>query len=79
MCENPWIVNLFAVVAAFANFSLFHIKAEEDIPLPKREYDGLKMRYSQLQEDYVNLRQEFDTLWAENVKLKGELQKSTFS
>ncbi|KAF3845921.1 hypothetical protein F7725_002999, partial [Dissostichus mawsoni] len=32
-----------------------------------------------LQEEYVNLRQEFDTLRAENVKLKEELQKSTFS
>nr|XP_029135251.1 uncharacterized protein LOC114920865 isoform X1 [Labrus bergylta] len=51
----------------------------EDIPVPKREYDDLNLRHSQLQEDYVNLRQEFDTLRAENVKLKEELQKSTFS
>ncbi|KAF3859813.1 hypothetical protein F7725_000068, partial [Dissostichus mawsoni] len=48
-------------------------------PVPKREYDDLNLRYSQLQEEYVNLRQEFDTLRAENVKLKEELQKSTFS
>ena len=79
MCENPWIVNLSALVAAHANFSLFYIQAEEDIPVPKREYDDLNLRHSQLQEDYVNLRQELDTLQAENVKLKEELQKSTFS
>ncbi|KAF3856933.1 hypothetical protein F7725_017656 [Dissostichus mawsoni] len=59
--------------------SMDHCPAEEDIPVPKREYDDLNLRYSQLQEEYVNLRQEFDTLRAENVKLKEELQKSTFS
>nr|XP_033935167.1 uncharacterized protein LOC117443306 isoform X2 [Pseudochaenichthys georgianus] len=58
--------------------SMDHCPAEEDIPVPKREYD-LNMRYSQLQEEDVNLRQEFDTLRAENVKLKEELQTSTFS
>lgn len=70
---------LYALVAAQADFSLFYYKAEEDIPVPKREYDDLNLRYSQLQEDYVNLQQEFDTLRAENVKLKEELQQSTFS
>ncbi|KAI4810702.1 hypothetical protein KUCAC02_013638 [Chaenocephalus aceratus] len=59
--------------------SMDHCPAEEDIPVPKREYDDLNMRYSRLQEEYVNLRQEFDTLRAENVKLKEELQTSTFS
>ncbi|KAK0152574.1 hypothetical protein N1851_005906 [Merluccius polli] len=38
------------------------MQPEEDIPFPKREYDDLNLRYCQLQEDYVNLRQEFDTL-----------------
>ncbi|KAK0132476.1 hypothetical protein N1851_032654 [Merluccius polli] len=42
--------------------SAHFISAEEDIPFPKREYDDLNLRYCQLQEDYVNLRQEFDTL-----------------
>ncbi|KAK1883948.1 52 kDa repressor of the inhibitor of the protein kinase [Dissostichus eleginoides] len=59
--------------------SMDHCPAEEDIPVPKREYNDLNLRYSQLQEEYVHLRQEFDTLRAENVKLKEELQKSTFS
>ena len=53
MCENPWIVNLFALVAAHANFPLFYIEAKGDIPVPKREYNDLNLRYSQLQEDYV--------------------------
>ncbi|KAG5276828.1 hypothetical protein AALO_G00110250, partial [Alosa alosa] len=52
--------------------------AEEDIPVP-REYDDLNLKYCQLQEDYVNLRQELETLRAENVKLKEDLHKSTFS
>ena len=68
----------------FSNFKiselvLFYIEAEEDIPVPKREFDDLNLRHSELQEDYVNLWQELDTLWAENVKLKEELQKSKFS
>lgn len=68
-----------ALVAAYANCSLFCIKAEEDIPVPRREYDDLALRHSQLQDEYVNLWPEFDTLRAENEKLKEELQKSNFS
>ncbi|KAK1900580.1 52 kDa repressor of the inhibitor of the protein kinase, partial [Dissostichus eleginoides] len=37
--------------------SMDHCPAEEDIPVPKREYDDLNLRYSQLQEEYVNLAQ----------------------
>lgn len=59
-------------------YSMDNCPAEEDIPVPRRKYDDLNLRHSQLQEDYVNLRQEFDTLQAENVQLKEVLQKSTF-
>lgn len=69
-------MKLSALVAAHANFSLFFIKAEDDIPVTKRAYDDLNRRHSQLQEDYVHLCQKFDTLQAENVKLKEV--KSTF-
>lgn len=72
-------MKLSALVAAHANFSLFFIKAEDDIPVTKREYDDLNRRHSQLQEDHVHLHQKFEALQAENVKLKEELQKSTFS
>ncbi|XP_077089910.1 uncharacterized protein LOC143741475 [Siphateles boraxobius] len=59
--------------------SMDHCPAEDDIPVTKREYDDLNRRHSQLQEDYVHLGQMFEALQAENVKLKEELQKSTFS
>ncbi|XP_051955002.1 uncharacterized protein LOC127624285 [Xyrauchen texanus] len=59
--------------------SMDHCPAEDNIPVTKREYDDLNQRHCQLQEDYVHLCQKFEALQAENVKLKEELQKSTFS
>ena len=60
-------------------FIFSHIKTEEDILVPKPEYDDLKLRHSQLQDEYANLQHDFDTLLAENEMLKEELQNSTFS
>lgn len=44
-------MNLSGLVAAHANFSLFYIKAEKDTPVPRREYNDLNLRLSQLQEE----------------------------
>ncbi|XP_034022007.1 uncharacterized protein LOC117506603 isoform X1 [Thalassophryne amazonica] len=56
-----------------------HCNAQEDIPVPRKEYDDLNMRHHQLQEEYVNLQQDFGKLQTENQKLKEELERSTFS
>ncbi|KAK0154184.1 hypothetical protein N1851_003730 [Merluccius polli] len=54
--------NVFLLKLQNKNAAWVIVLLEEDIPFPKREYDDLNLRYCQLQEDYVNLRQEFDTL-----------------
>lgn len=62
---------------AYPNFSHFCIKDEEDIPIPRREYDDLNLRYTQLQNDCEPAAGE--KLQAENAKLREELKNSAFS
>uniref|UniRef100_A0A1A8FMA8 Cyclin-dependent kinase 2 associated protein 2 n=1 Tax=Nothobranchius korthausae TaxID=1143690 RepID=A0A1A8FMA8_9TELE len=59
--------------------SLAHHAAKEDLPVPRREYDGLQQRYAGFHKKHVNLQQEFKKLKAENCKLKEELKNSAFS
>uniref|UniRef100_A0A1A8BEB7 Cyclin-dependent kinase 2 associated protein 2 n=1 Tax=Nothobranchius kadleci TaxID=1051664 RepID=A0A1A8BEB7_NOTKA len=40
--------------------SLAHHAAEEDLPVPRREYDGLQQRYAGLHKNHVNLQLEFE-------------------
>lgn len=60
---------LTALVAAHAYCSLVFIKADEDSTVPGGDYDDLNLRHSQLQEEYINLRQDCDTLRAAIVLL----------
>lgn len=47
--------------------SLDHCPAEEDIPVPRRKYDDLNLRYSQHQNNYANVQQQCEKIQAENI------------
>uniref|UniRef100_A0A3Q1G989 THAP-type domain-containing protein n=1 Tax=Acanthochromis polyacanthus TaxID=80966 RepID=A0A3Q1G989_9TELE len=50
-----------------------------EVKMERNEYDNLNLRHRQLQDEYVNLKQEFTKPQAENHKLKEKLEKSTIS